>query len=68
MNEMTIWIVDRFALTKDNKINENAKVKSYRGSIIPRVGEKVVWYYEPTPTVKSVMYDFENKAVYVVVD
>jgi hypothetical protein len=37
-------------------------------SVVPHVGEQIAWYYTPTPTVKSVVYDYENNAIYVAVE
>jgi len=34
---------------------------------VPRVGERVVIWYSPTPTVQAVVYDYsENKVIIVV--
>lgn len=34
---------------------------------IPRVGEKIIHSYEPHPVVKEVIYDYNKKAIYIVI-
>lgn len=36
-------------------------------TFIPRVGETVMWFYEPSPHVQLVIYDYPNGLVWVVV-
>ena len=47
-------------LTKKQKIVKNPQ-------FIPRLNEKIIWDYEPAPTVTSVGYDFDANIVVVVI-
>ena len=51
----TMFIIDKFKKT----------VEITDPKFIPRVGERVGWLYEPTPTVDDVVYDYEKGIVVV---
>lgn len=35
--------------------------------VIPRIGERIGWFYAPAPKVQDVFYDYDAKVVYVYV-
>jgi hypothetical protein len=52
-----------------NKNNEkDIKVVLLNPNFIPRIGEKIMMWYNPYPKVVDVAYDLENLNIYVVID
>lgn len=56
---MKIIIVDK---------NKESKVMGDTENLpVPRINEQVKWHHYPYPIVKSIMYDYEDNAVIVVI-
>ena len=53
---MELIIIDSF---KHKRVFNNP-------SFTPRIGEKIRWYYYPSPKVKEVIYDIDKNKVYVI--
>lgn len=69
---MKMIIIDEFdakdAFAKgiiDGKQCKNIMVQN--PTFIPRIGEIVMWFYEPAPKVKVIVYDYPNDLVWVVI-
>jgi hypothetical protein len=50
-----IIIVDQLFL--DSK-GTAGRSRRYSTHAVPRVGDRIVWYYDPAPLVKEVVWDF----------
>jgi hypothetical protein len=71
---MTMYIIDEFEARKmadeGEKYQLTSEVRHLEikdPTFIPRIGETIVWFYDPTPHVKIVIYDYHDDAVWVVV-
>jgi len=38
------------------------------GGVLPKVGDKIVWDCEPCVAVKSILYDYDKKIIFMAVE